>query len=317
MRDAWLRDVLGPCTVVADLTRQVGSVVEVHDRHGTPWVVKTAPTPGAFDREQHAYAVWVPHLADQAPRLLAAHPDSRTLVLERVPGEADWSWDPARHREAGRLLRRLHDAPPGGAPDQAPGQAPGQAPDQATGVGLGRLMHGRLDAALRRMPAGTTVDPALVAAAERAVGALKREHAALPRVPVHGDFGGHNWVRGPDRLRVVDFADARLAPAALDFARLWVGPWWERPDLADAFFEGYGRPMTAQEHEAVRLQLPVFALSLVSHGARHGDREMERRGRHRLARAVQGADHTAYPTGPRGLWWAARRARDRRRFTRS
>jgi hypothetical protein len=98
-------------------------------------------------------------------------------------------------------------------------------------------------------------------------------------------------------MRVIDFSGAGWNAAAADFARLFIGPWWERPDLSCAFFGGYGRGPTDHELDAVRLQLPVLALMVLSHGHRRGNAEMARRGHRRLVRMMAGRDFTR-----RALW---------------
>jgi len=72
-----------------------------------------------------AYRLWTPALGTgRAPRLLAADPDLRAVLITALPGqiargahipEAD---EPEIHRQAGMLLRRLHSASPATA---APG----------------------------------------------------------------------------------------------------------------------------------------------------------------------------------------------------
>ncbi|MDQ4052357.1 MAG: aminoglycoside phosphotransferase family protein [Actinomycetota bacterium] len=283
---AWVRAVLGPVNLLTDHSRHVGRVVEVADDRGVPWVVKTVPTATMFGNEVRAYTHWVPRFADQAPALRDAHPDLRTLILQRLPGRTEWSFDVPVHREAGRLLARIH----------------GAASPQADGPGLAEASSDLLDRALRRLPDRTLLgrrELAFVAASIE----LLPGHAALPRVPCHGDYGGHNWLRGAGPMRVIDFSGAGWNPAAADFARLFIGPWWERPDLSDAFFDGYGRELTEAERDATRLQLPVLALMVLSHGHRRGNPTMARRGHRRLAALMAGRSFA------RRAPWARRLAR--------
>lgn len=280
----WVRTVLGPVTPLADHSRQVGRVAEVVDERGTPWVVKTVPTATMFRNEHGAYTRWVPQFADQAPAMREAHPGLRSLILQRLPGRPEWSFDPTVHREAGRLLGRIHAA---GAP------LPG-------GPGLAEATHDLLERALRRLP-----DRGVLADRELAFVAASIErledHARLPRVPCHGDYGGHNWLRGAGPMRVIDFSGARWNPAVADFARLFIGPWWERPDLSGAFLEGYGRRLTDEELDAVRLQLPVLAVMVLSHGYPRGNAQMVRRGHRRLSRLMAGRDFASRAPWPRRL----------------
>jgi hypothetical protein len=237
--------------------------------------VKTVPTTTMFRNEVRAYRRWVPRFADQAPALLDAHPGLRTLVLQRVPGRTAWSFDPEVHRDAGRLLARIH----------------GSAPARADGPGLAEASYDLLGKALRRLPDRGVVGGHELAFVTASVELLEK-HRRLPRVPCHGDYGGHNWLRGAGLLRVIDFSGAGWNAAASDFARLFIGPWWARPDLSSAFLEGYGRGLADAELEAIRLQLPVLAFVVLSHGHRRGNAEMARRGHRRLARLMAGHDFT-------------------------
>ena len=283
---AWVRGVLGPVSLLTDHSRQVGRVVEVADARGIPWVVKTVPTATMFGNEVRAYTRWVPRFADQAPALRGADPDLRTLILQRLPGRTEWSFDPRVHRDAGRLLARIH----------------GAAPPLATGPGLAEASSDLLDRALRRLPDRTLVSHRELEFVSASI-ELLQGHAALPRVPCHGDYGGHNWLRGAGRMTVIDFSGATWNAAAADFARLFIGPWWERPDLSNAFLDGYGRGLTDAELDAVRLQLPVLALMVLSHGHRRGNPEMTRRGHRRLAALMAGRNFI------RRAPWARRLAR--------
>jgi len=108
---------------------------------------------------------------------------------------------------------------------------------------------------------------------------------------------------------MIDFGAATVAPAVWEFARLFLGQWWERPELSEAFFDGYGRALDAQESAAVRLQMPVVALSLLAHAALSGDRELARRVTRRLDLLIGGVDPATAPTGWRALRHVVRRRR--------
>lgn len=48
-------------------------------------------------------------------------------------------------------------------------------------------------------------------------------------------------------VSAIDFEHARVSPWFEVLHRLWWNEWAAREDLADAFFEGYGRPPTERE----------------------------------------------------------------------
>lgn len=273
--DSFATEVLGPIEPISDVSNARGGVRVVRDRDGTKWVLKTTPREAGFRNERRAYTSWVPSFADQAPRLLAAAPRLRTLILDHVHGRPGRPFRAADQRAAGRLLRRVHESSP-----------------PPTHVDPLARMAPQLRRALDLRPARE-----LIGAAEREfvwgeLGAVRREFGALPAVACHGDFGAHNWLRVRRTLRVIDFAESRWDVPAADFARLHLGSWWERPDLSDAFYAGYGRTPTAEDLAAFRVQLPLLAIGLINHGVRHGNTALTDRARARLHRLMEGYDVT-------------------------
>lgn len=78
------------------------------------------------------------------------------------------------------------------------------------------------------------------AALDRFFLALAHEAAALPRVLCHRDYHSRNLLVQGDRLRLVDFQDARLGPAAYDLASLLRDSYIGLPkDLEAALFEAF------------------------------------------------------------------------------
>ena len=61
-------------------------------------------------------------------------------------------------------------------------------------------------------------------------------------VRCHRDWQPRNWLVDDDGiLRVFDFEHWRVEPWVEDLQRLWRDEWQDRPELAAAFFDGYGR----------------------------------------------------------------------------
>lgn len=289
--DNFLTDTLGRWRTVDDHSRRSGRVLRVQDHHGGSWIVKNPTLPIAFAAELRAYREWVPTFADQAPALISHDEATRTLILSWLPGAVSGTRQHPQHRDAGRLLARIHSAPVSG-------------PEAA----LGERMHRRLDAALQRAPVGL-IKESDHQFATRSIVELDRSHADMPQVPCHGDFGPHNWLRHAEKVTAIDFGAAAVAPVVWDFARLFLGPWWERPAIAAAFFEGYGRTLTGEEQEAVRLLTPVFAISLLTHAVLSDDRQLARRARRRLDLLACGVNPATAPTGWRALRQVLRRQR--------
>lgn len=57
-----------------------------------------------------------------------------------------------------------------------------------------------------------------------------------------------------------------------------------RPDLYEAFLDGYGRPLTDAEQERLVTDAALDAVSGIAFGTAHGDPELVERGRRTLAR---------------------------------
>ena len=131
-------------------------------------------------------------------------------------------------------------------------------------------------------------------------------------MPCHGDYGGHNWLRGPNGLSVIDFSTSRRTTAMSDWTRLFAGPWWSRPHLAEAFFDGYGRQMLEEESACVRLQMRAFTVFHVALGKRKGEPLLEQRGRERLHALMNDRGPLAPPRARRRPF---RRTRHRDRNT--
>ncbi len=180
-------------------------------------------------------------------------PDCPIDCLKAVPADTESEI----HRQAGMLLRRLHDAaPPGGST-----------------AGTERIAS-RAEDHLKR--SGRLLEPAQVR--------LIRDHAAqlqeiaplIPTVPTHGDAQIRNflWDAPNRRLALIDFERAEVAPAVRDLVRLEYGPWDGQPHLRAAFLAGYGRPLTTTDQTALRNFAALDALSALQWGTVNNDKDI-------------------------------------------
>jgi hypothetical protein len=185
-------------------------------------------------------------LGDQAPRLRAHDDAAQALVQAAVPGRpARWperdadgaddtdrtgrgaadvtdAADVALQRSAGALLRRLHGAQePVAWEDFAAAKM--QEFDQLARQAAGLLTARELDAA------------------RAGVRALRGVGGPVQRVACHRDYNLRNWLVDDGRLSVIDFEWARLDVWVTDLIRLSFGAWRQRPDMQEAFLDGYGR----------------------------------------------------------------------------
>ncbi|PRX45327.1 histidine phosphatase superfamily protein (branch 1) [Nonomuraea fuscirosea] len=112
------RDQLGPVTPIQrfDLPSRVQLLVA---GDGQRYILKRHDRPGRYRAEADAYSSWVPSLGGNAPTLIHADPDSLSLLLTVVPGrhatqlQEGSTGELRAYREAGRVLRLIHQAPPG------------------------------------------------------------------------------------------------------------------------------------------------------------------------------------------------------------
>jgi len=220
----------------------MSSVLRLRDENGAIWFLKSHGDKARYEAELAAYRHWVPALQDAAPRLRAFDDSLRMLILSAVPGEAapwpdteiagppgDRRADRDVQREAGRILRRLHTAQP-----------PLPWPDFAAS---------KIQQFERLKPAGAALlRPCELDRAGEEIAALDQVRAPL-RVPCHHDFTPRNWLVSHGALFVIDFEWSGLDAGVADLARLHLGVWASRPDLREAFLEGYGQDLSSADQQ--------------------------------------------------------------------
>lgn len=277
---------------LADMARRaVGTITSVTDRSwprdtsavweiaasSRRYFIKRHPSARFHDREVTAYRQVVPSLGqDRAPELITADHRVMAILITGLPGQVlrDLSLPPTTetvvYRQAGKVLRRIHDVP--------------VAVDGVQGI---ERAAGKCEEYLRR------ADGLLTSRQVALVRACAADLSVLgPRVSVtatHGDFQPRNflWHQQAGRLAVIDFERAEPGPAVRDLVRLEYGNWDGRPDLREAFLDGYGRNLTGEEAEALRCLAALDALSGLQWGTAHGDDEVVHRARTTFARLLQ------------------------------
>nr|WP_150136040.1 phosphotransferase [Streptomyces hyaluromycini] len=213
----------------------------------------------------HALRHWARVLGAAAPRLVAADDAHRTVILTELPGRPvhgqvlPTATECEVCRQVGHLTARYHQA---------------ATPSPARPPGPGKL-HRYLDAARPLLADG---DKDLVLA----LAALRDTLPAPVWVPTLGDLQPRNiLLTTPDdsllRVGLIDFERSELSPAVRDFARL-ADIWQGRPDLFEAFFTGYGRPLTNGDRQRLRCEAALDAISGIAYGHTHDDPELLERG---------------------------------------
>jgi len=273
---SWLDEVLGAYSVAERLpssSRKQGKgqrVRVVTDDGGRRWILKEVAVAQEWRAETYAYEHWVPTLAERVPILHAADEGLRALVLSEVRGRHPRASHEGFSRQAGALLRRLHDS---------------CAPRTRSTERRHRAAE-RLD---RLLTQSRNVLGAGQLAFVREQGECLAQLPLDQEVPCHGDYRPHNWlVDDSQTLRVIDFGKAKREVAAWDLSKLFLRPWWNRPHLAVAFLEGYGRDLTAAEADYLQGRMAVDAVSHAAFGVTRGSDRHVRFGRKRLADLMSG-----------------------------
>lgn len=278
---AFVRQMLPDAVVVADDSWGLLDTRVLHVRAGDDdFTVKASgPTNTHFPRELEAHRTATAALraSGDTGALVAANEEHRVLVLERVPGHLALGTpdehDTDVHRQAGAVLRRLHD--------------------QNTRHDPTFLLHEQAKA-LAALDAPHRIPDDVVARARAALRALPTDHATQALVPTHGDFHPRNWIVDDDarddrddrdrRLRVIDFGRFGWRPASFDLTRLAVLHWQHDPALEAAFFDGYGDdPRTPDAWRWLQLR---EAVGTATWAYTVGDEGFEAQGHDMLRRAL-------------------------------
>ncbi|AOS62084.1 protein kinase family protein [Actinoalloteichus hymeniacidonis] len=271
--------LLGPCEILGDRSMPHGEalVLELAARDGALWIAKTSRQAVHYEREKAALRDWAPTLGDRAPQLVHVDDEAQLLVMTRVPGASApteaGEQDPAIHRQAGELARGLHDCVPPYT-DPAPSARLVAKLDRwiAIGVRAGLLSSAEIDFAVRRVGELVALGPAVTVAS-------------------HLDFQPRNWlVDASGTLRLIDFGRAGRDRWLADTERMLPRYWRDRPELAAAFFTGYGRTPTDAELHAQRCQHAYGALSTIVWAHQHDDPGFLAEGRAQLAEQMAAAD---------------------------
>lgn len=269
-----------PAALLASVEQECGPVQEVEDRswdHGEAQVlhiqgarascfVKRHRTVDHHRREVDAYRRWVGGWAD-VPRLLGHVDEPLAIAVSALDGvsalDVTAAELPEVHRQAGAFLARLHAV----AVDD----------DDIT----------LEDALTRRTLSWSTRAEGRVARQD-----IARVRAAIEEIlPVlegwsrracHRDFTERNWIWDGRQLRVFDFGISRLDLALTDVERIWSSSWREHPELAEAFWDGYGRRPTSGEEAVLHAYGALQALTTVVWAVDHNDAPFEAAGRDRL-----------------------------------
>ncbi len=248
---------------VADLSWPNGEsvVIEFAEPEGAAWIGKWNRHQRVHEREVTALREWAPRLGPgRAPTLRFADDDTLIMITDRLPGRAGTADSPDAYRQAGALTRTLHDLVQDGTEADHAGQ-------------LSEQVEGWL-----------VEEPEAFGADEVAfIRTMINEIAGLPeprRGLIHNDNQPRNWIVADDgTLAMIDFGRAQLDLYVRDFERMVFAEWRDRPELSEAFFDGYGDPLSADERALILCRGAHQAVGTVVWSRRHGDPDYERHGR--------------------------------------
>lgn len=294
---SWCASVLGPIEVESDRSESHPGDRAAACRLRTPsgyCYVKTYRDPSHWECEVHGYERWAPAFRGFAPRLLAVRDEEPlALVVSELPGEIlegvglPAAQERAVWRAAGQALVGLHDLAVGEwfGPCRRDGTCAG-TPIYDAREHVSADLDGWVDRGIRTGCLGDD-ELAIVRAARGIVPAFEGERP----VPCHRDYCPANWlvVEGSVWAGVIDFEFARWDVRVADLTRYPDWEWIRRPDLVEAFFEGYGRSFTPKEEQQRLVAHVQYALSAIVWGEEssyHGFAEEGRQALKRLAKGV-------------------------------
>jgi Ser/Thr protein kinase RdoA (MazF antagonist) len=227
-----------------------------------------------WESEVFAYRQWAQAFGKLAPQLLAVYEvEPRALLVEALPGQIMEKVQlPGRQEEmawraAGRALAGLHGFTKGdyfGACrcDGAFAQA---GTGEATVYVAAELE--RLAAQGVRADYLSREELAIVRTAQGLVPAFAGERP----VPCHRDYCPANWLvtNEGDLVGVIDFEFAQWDVRVADFSRYPDWEWIRRPNLLEAFFEGYGLSLTPKVEQQRLVAHTQYALAAIVWGCEH------------------------------------------------
>lgn len=249
----------------------VDRTVLLVEHDGQRFVVKASgPGDRHTEREVAAHHRWTAPLVERgrAPRLRWADAAVRIMVADWLPGElvagTPAQDDPEVFRQAGGLLRVLHDG----------------SPSRTDGTVVSR----QAARTLAWLDGQHRIDPGIVRAVRDEVAGW--QDIAVELVACHADYQPRNWIVEAGRVSVIDFGGMEMAPRASDFVRISRDDARRTPGLAEAFVDGYG--VDPRTDPLWRVLSVAQAVSTAAWAYQVGDQAFEAQGHGWLDEAMDG-----------------------------
>ncbi len=270
----WCAAELGPVEVVQDATKEHAGLRNAAHRLHIPsgyCYLKIHPNRPDWENEVHAYEQWAPAFGNFAPRLLAVRSEvPLALVISELAGNIleEIQLDPARTqaiwRAAGQALAGLHALGEGEyfGPSRRDGSPAGTPVSDAR-----QYMRALLEEQMERGLKNGTLSDAELAVGRRACELTPAFEGEKP-VPCHGDYCPANWLVDSSGAwsGAIDFERAEWNVRVVDFTRYPNWDWIAQPDMAEAFFEGYGHIFTPREEQQRLAGHVLYSLSAIVWG---------------------------------------------------
>jgi Ser/Thr protein kinase RdoA (MazF antagonist) len=287
----WCRSVLGPVEALSDVSKARGGHESSTCRLRAPagaCYLKVHHTPAHWHNEVHAYERWAGAFGDLAPTLLAVRDRAPlALVVSELPGQIveTMSLSPRQERAvwraAGAALVALHDLGPGEGfgPCRRDGTCAEDWPHDAV-----ETVALRLDRQIDRAIQGGYLSDRELATVREACERVPAFAGERP-LPCHRDYCAANWLASSQGAwaGVIDFEFAWWEVRVADFSRDPDWAWIRRPDLVEAFLQGYERPLTPIEEQQLLVARAEYALGAILWGRDHAFYGFEQEGREALA----------------------------------
>jgi 8-oxo-dGTP diphosphatase len=287
----WCISVLGPVAVMSDHSKTHGdhesSICRLQAPKGSCYL-KVHQTQSHWNNEVHAYEHWAHAFGDFAPKLLAVRDAAPlALIISELPGQIvedlplPVSQERAIWRTAGAALVALHDLEVGECFGTClrDGTCAEEWPKNArkyVSMRFNRLIEDTLRAGYINEDELATAQ-----AAFDLIPAFEGEHP----IPCHRDYCAANWLISQQGswVGIIDFEFAHWDVRVADFSRDPQWSWIRRPDLVEAFFEGYGRSLTPTEEQQLLVAHTEYALGAILWGHNNAFYGFEQEGRASLA----------------------------------
>jgi aminoglycoside phosphotransferase len=287
----WSASVLGQIKVMSDHSKTHGGHESSTCRLLAPagfCYLKIHESQPNWHNEVHAYEHWSCAFGNYAPKLLAVRDTPPlALIVSELPGQImedaqlPVSQERVVWRTAGAALVALHDLGSGEffGPCLRDGTSAEAFPRDAREY-ISIRFKDQIENAIQNGYINAD-ELSTIQAAYDLIPAFEGERP----LPCHRDYCAANWLISEKQYwsGVIDFEFASWDVRVADFSRDPNWSWIRRPDLVDAFCEGYGRSFTSSEEQQLLVAHAEYAVSAILWGHDNAFYGFEREGRESIA----------------------------------